>query len=899
MGTVYKARDTLLDRVVALKVLDNNRLTDANSRARFEREGIIVSSLKNEHIVTFFNFGISEQDIPFIAMEYLTGETLRTVLDRESALDWKRALNIAVQICDALGYAHERGIIHRDLKPENIMLLKEIEGDSVKVLDFGLATVLPGTGAELQKLTATGKLMGTLKYMSPEQCTGKALDQRSDIYSLSCLIYETVMGEAPYQAASDFALVSQHTSGSPKPFSSFPNKSVPVELESVLLKGMAKDPAARYQSMFDLKGDLQNLIAGKFSLLPKAKASRSLKKPIILALLGALIIAAVISAATYFHSQRIEDPKPGHKITTIDQVHKLLKKNLRLPVITTTPQVLDECLAIPELGASEKGQLYFLHGKLASNPIYYIIAINFLREANPKSYPPAIYLESLDKAQTLTANNYLYKLTRDYADDFTERYTDAELRDKEAKNARHWQIFSKVKFERTNLLLGNVRYAAREMERLADDTRPILDVYESLIDIGNKDRAISVAQKHPHDGDFVIGICDHFRTRGMLDDYAKCLELTRKWGYKGNDSLHLQMATKAQALYWMEKGDYRKAADTITDYLDHHPGVLFSNKAGEAELRPFSLGILALCGETKQSASLLNSLLEKKASLNDAVLLERMKSVVEKAPPTAAEKLKYYVKFAQAKYYIYERLFYLGQIDREQLAKESEFSFAALNIKRKCMEELKMPYSELSICNELMKHAGSKKFVIEDDSDEAGLTYHQWAQLRRIELLVVLDRTSMARPELAALEKTKLNEKQQGKMVFPELIINKKSNTKPYLLSCMDPDSLRVMSEAYRRYMHADMSQKAVDKAMQILATSGHKPKASTILALKTEQAYVYLENGDEDAARKVLSNTEYRNVKFSSWEITNWRLLRLGQAMALAQMNTEAAELLKYLYHL
>jgi eukaryotic-like serine/threonine-protein kinase len=165
-GSVYKAEDLGLSRPVAVKILDVLDAGDLESRARFEREAKVLSALRHQHIVSVYNYGQDDLGRPYISMQLLQGQTLGQILAKEEKLDWKRAVAITIQVCQALAVAHKADVVHRDLKPDNIMLVSEPEPDFVKVLDFGLSGFVFGAEGAVQKLTQTGAVVGTVFYMS-------------------------------------------------------------------------------------------------------------------------------------------------------------------------------------------------------------------------------------------------------------------------------------------------------------------------------------------------------------------------------------------------------------------------------------------------------------------------------------------------------------------------------------------------------------------------------------------------------------------------------------------------------------------------------------------------------------------------------------------------------------
>lgn len=257
MGSVYKALQVDLQRIVALKILHETYVGDQEFRLRFEREGRTLSELSNDHILQFYQFGFWE-GCPYIAMEYLDGQDLRELLDQPPGLSWQRCVDICISICRAMQSAHELGIVHRDLKPNNIVLLDEPSPDFVKVVDFGLARALSVEGSG-QHLTQTGALVGSVYYMSPEQCQGQKADARSDIYALGCILYESLVGAPPVEADNPVGILHQHVSAVPVPPSRRTSEKLPVGLDRICLRALAKEPEQRFQSMDDFREALSSL----------------------------------------------------------------------------------------------------------------------------------------------------------------------------------------------------------------------------------------------------------------------------------------------------------------------------------------------------------------------------------------------------------------------------------------------------------------------------------------------------------------------------------------------------------------------------------------------------------------------------------------------------------------
>jgi serine/threonine protein kinase len=259
MGEVYRARDTRLNRDVAVKVLRQDVTAGPDQRARFEREAHALAALNHPNIVVVHDFGI-EDGQPYIVSELVEGESLRALLDGKPT-PARKVVDIAVQIADALAAAHAAGIVHRDLKPENIMLAKD---GRVKVLDFGLARQTASIsddetaavdGRATQYMTREGAVVGTARYMSPEQAAGKALDYRSDQFSFGLILYELASGKQPFSRPSTVETMAAIVREDPPPI----DEKIPAPLRWIIDRCLAKEPEQRYESTRDLYRDLRSL----------------------------------------------------------------------------------------------------------------------------------------------------------------------------------------------------------------------------------------------------------------------------------------------------------------------------------------------------------------------------------------------------------------------------------------------------------------------------------------------------------------------------------------------------------------------------------------------------------------------------------------------------------------
>jgi eukaryotic-like serine/threonine-protein kinase len=258
MAEVYRARDIRLDRVVAVKTLREDLARDQTFQARFRREAQSAASLNHPSIIAVYDTGedmAGAANVPYIVMEYVDGRTLRDLLREDRRLLPERALEITDGVLRALDYSHRHGIVHRDIKPANVMLTRSAE---VKVMDFGIARAVSDAQATM---TQTAQVIGTAQYLSPEQARGERVDARSDLYSTGCLLYELLTGRPPFTGDSPVAIAYQHVRENPVPPSRV-DPEIPAWADSIVLKAMAKDPAARYQSAADMRTDIQRALSG-------------------------------------------------------------------------------------------------------------------------------------------------------------------------------------------------------------------------------------------------------------------------------------------------------------------------------------------------------------------------------------------------------------------------------------------------------------------------------------------------------------------------------------------------------------------------------------------------------------------------------------------------------------
>jgi serine/threonine protein kinase len=294
MGTVYKVRDKFDNGLYAIKVVARDVAQDDVKVKRFIQEADAVSNLDHPNIATVYSHGECLDGTPYLLMEYVEGKSLAELLSTQLGIEVDTALDIFIQILEALEHAHSKGIIHRDIKPSNIVISKVAEPEMlVKLVDFGIARVVNESAREATNLTHSGDVFGSPPYMSPEQCLGYQCDSRSDIYSLGCVMHETLTGQVPFAEINAIQTIIQHLNSEPRALISTPWRHFPPALNNVLSKALAKDPGNRYQSALEMRQDLEFIKEGKkpkFTLVRKRLPAAVMYLPLIMAINLAIFV---------------------------------------------------------------------------------------------------------------------------------------------------------------------------------------------------------------------------------------------------------------------------------------------------------------------------------------------------------------------------------------------------------------------------------------------------------------------------------------------------------------------------------------------------------------------------------------------------------------------------------
>ena len=330
MGAVYRAEEEGLGRKVALKVIAPELAQDDRFRERFLRESRIAASLDHPHVIPIYQAG-DEDGLLFLAMRYVEGTDLARVVAEDGALETRRAVDLLSQVAEALDAAHEKGLVHRDVKPSNVLIAEAAGREHCYLGDFGLTK---RTGS-LSGVSVAGEIVGTLEYVAPEQITGNPLDERSDVYSLGCVLYECLTGQSPFPRATDVALLWAHVHEEPTP----PSKAkpeLPKELDTVLTRALAKEPGRRYRSAGELVAATRSAL--RLGDAPAAPRGRSRMGIALAAAVALLALAALAAFLLTRGSSGLTAVAPNH-VGVIDPATSALVDEIQVgrdPLAVTT-----------------------------------------------------------------------------------------------------------------------------------------------------------------------------------------------------------------------------------------------------------------------------------------------------------------------------------------------------------------------------------------------------------------------------------------------------------------------------------------------------------------------------------------------------------------------------------
>ncbi|MBQ9832574.1 MAG: serine/threonine-protein kinase, partial [Clostridia bacterium] len=334
MAHVYKAKDIIAGRIVAIKVLKEENKDDLEFVRRFEREAQAVLSLSHPNIVSSYDVGVDD-DMHFLVLEYVEGRTLKEIITEEKTLSPKQTINIACQVLDALSHAHERGIIHRDVKPQNVIITPR---GKVKLTDFGIARDTAST----TRTFAGSNMIGSVHFLSPEQARGEEVTAESDIYSCGIMLYEMLTGTVPFSGDNTVAIALKHLQEDITPPVRV-NSKIPSSLSDIIVKAASKRPEDRYESASAMKADLQRSLRephGKFARKKTAQETETEKKNafaklkvgtiafVVLLVLGLLIMLLFVTTSLLGSStSRPQFTVPLFVGKTLDEAMQLAESN--------------------------------------------------------------------------------------------------------------------------------------------------------------------------------------------------------------------------------------------------------------------------------------------------------------------------------------------------------------------------------------------------------------------------------------------------------------------------------------------------------------------------------------------------------------------------------------------
>jgi hypothetical protein len=398
MGIVYKAVHTTLGKPLAIKVLRPEVSKNEEIVQRFRQEAQSASQIGNPHIIDISDFGTLGDGSTYFVMEFLTGKSL-TLAQSEGKFSLARTIHVIRQLAGALGAAHEIGIVHRDLKPDNVQLVERGgQKDFVKVLDFGIAKV----GGSTSKLTQAGQVFGTPHYMSPEQCAGTNVDQRTDIYAVGVMLYELACGKVPFDADNLMGILTKHLYENPiAPHELAPPVDVSPALEAIILKCLQKKPEVRYQTMAELAADLDSLERGQTprAVLDKVEratsgpqtltgvearvsiatgqqdiAIRKSRAPLFIALgvAGALVIGVVLAAMSKNEAPRADAQKPDTAAPAVEPTAPQPTAAANPPAAAAPEQPKPAPEVLVGIKSTPDGAEVYLDGQLVGNTPYTI-----------------------------------------------------------------------------------------------------------------------------------------------------------------------------------------------------------------------------------------------------------------------------------------------------------------------------------------------------------------------------------------------------------------------------------------------------------------------------------------------------------------------------------------------
>ncbi|MBX9688826.1 MAG: protein kinase [Candidatus Obscuribacterales bacterium] len=363
MGVVYLARHETMQCNVAIKMLRAQFVGDKNSLTRFNQEAVAARRLQHPNVITTYDHGFTQQGQPYIVMECLQGTSLADEIKKNKQISADRVIHIFMQVCAALDHAHKQGVIHRDLKPGNIMLINQNDDkDFVKVVDFGVAKIMPINNEDAQTLTQAGEVCGSPVYMSPEQAQGHPLDRRADIYSLGVVIYEALTGKLPLMGKNMVETMAMHIKEAPPPFKEVrPDLYIPERLEQVVMRALSKKMENRQQSMAILRQELDFCVPRpgqnpNLRTINSELPAQSKSKPWLVPVVSAAVTAIVVLSIAFFFMNR-KEAQPTATAPSKSSNRSSTSNDDNINREKKSPESSETLTSNPETAKPESGQL--------------------------------------------------------------------------------------------------------------------------------------------------------------------------------------------------------------------------------------------------------------------------------------------------------------------------------------------------------------------------------------------------------------------------------------------------------------------------------------------------------------------------------------------------------------
>lgn len=478
-GTAYKARQIHLDKIVVLKVI-SVKGTHNRRIVRFHNEAKILSQLVHPNISQFLDFGISDDNNPYLAIEFVEGKTLREILDEVEYLDIEIALKIAAQLCGALDHAHKKGIVHRDIKPSNLVIQNIHTEPRVILLDFGIAKLLEPEDSDVQGLTPTGDLVGSPIYMSPEQTANKEITEATDQYSLGCVLFEMISGQPPYSEATSLETISKKCNEKAPRLGAVSKQEVPKKLEETIERTLSIEPTDRFKSISTLVKTIREIeeeeaasFESKLEVEEENEENQSNKNqgPLRIFIIGlSLISVPVLAAFVLFLFPPVKTKKDIKLTEKFESVFKDIDSNKKNQTLLSTFEKLDKNNeALSTKARTDIFKKTFLvprsSGELDVFPNLQDMKLKVVSDLSEHSFEKVKNLKSL-VAITILKNDFLIPSIKAFSSQSNSNlrvlhFNDTTINDEHLKELANIRSLRYLNIRNTHVTESGLRYLAK------------------------------------------------------------------------------------------------------------------------------------------------------------------------------------------------------------------------------------------------------------------------------------------------------------------------------------------------------------------------------------------------------------------------------------------------------